>query len=430
MLFGPSLFCFCFDSFFKTDSNVGLSSKESKQKLQSEGPNSIPEIPPKTWFLIFLTQFQSPLIYVLLVAAIIIFIVGEHKSDAFIITGIILFNALIGTIQEGRTNILFESLKRFLKNTTVVVRDGEQKIVSVSDLVEGDIIILQEGERVPADARIIESHNLQIDESMLTGESESQHKNSDPLTGDLSIINQTNMVFKGTYIVSGSGKAIVTTTGIKTQLGLIYKNIQSDNQQDIPLNKEMKHLSYYILIFIFIMCIFLFIIGIITNKPARELIVILASLFACVIPEGLPVVLTLVLASGAYRMAQKEVLIKRLQAIETLGHIDTIIIDKTGTLTQNELMVSTIFADNKMWLITGRGYRIEGEIFQDNVPAKTVEPESHLAQIGIASLLLNNATLSFDPELDLFNIKGDPLEAALSVYAQKIGLSPEKYKQM
>lgn len=400
----------------------GLSEREVQQRLHRYGYNRLPEGRRDTWFSIFLRQFQSPLIYVLLVAAAIIFFLGTQKIDAFIISGILLFNAIIGTIQEGRTSNIVASLQTFIKTKSVVVRNGQHRIVDDQELVPGDVILLKEGERVPADARVIDSQQLQVDESILTGESKPVYKQTEEIDKDVPVADRTNMVFRGTYIVSGSGRAIIVATGQETQVGKLHKII-TQISTDIPLKYELTRLSYTILAFIFVVCLALFVIGLWTGRPFTELLVMLTALFICVIPEGLPVVLTLVLVTGAYRMAKKNVLIRNLQAVEALGRTDVIVIDKTGTLTRNEMMVSSVFADDKTYTVTGQGYFPEGGLY-DNGHHVTVPDDSRLSYIGIASALLNTAELSFDKRRNLFEIKGDYTEAALYVLAQKMG-----YKQ-
>ena len=409
---------------YQTNSITGLSKEQAKQRLLKQGPNVLPKGRRPTWLSIFISQFQSPLIYILLVAAIIIFFVGEDKLDAFIISAVLFFNAIIGTIQEGRTSNILESLRRFVKTDSIVLRDGAKIIVQDQELVVGDVILLQEGQRVPADARIIISNNLQIDEAVLTGESEPIRKIIDALTQELPVADQRNMVFKGTYVMAGSAKAIVVETGIKTQIGTIHKTVE-EISTEIPLKKELNRLSYIILLFILVMCSALFIIGLFTGKPLQELLVMLTALFICVVPEGLPVVLTLVLVSGAYRMAKKNVLIKNLQSVETLGRTDAIVIDKTGTLTRNEMIVSTVYADKTMWRITGQGYHAAGQIYQDGKKIDTFDPKSNIIRMATAASLLNNAEITFISELNLFDIKGDPTEAALFVFSQKLGLHLE-----
>ena len=406
-----------------TNLKTGLTQGEAQARLKKDGPNRLPEGKRDTWLSIFISQFQSPLIYILLIAAIIIFIVGEQKLDAFIISGILFFNAIIGTIQEGRTSNIMASLRRLIKTKSVVIRAGRRQIVDDQDLVVGDLIVLKEGERVPADARVISTQRLQVDESILTGESKPVPKTADQLSGDLIVADQLNMVFKGTYIVSGSGQAIVVATGIQTQVGQLHKTIE-EIDTDIPLKKELNRLSYIILIFILVMCFLLLVIGLAMGRPFGELLVMLTALFICVVPEGLPVVLTLVLVTGAYRMARQHVLIRNLQGVEALGRTDVIVIDKTGTLTRNEMMVTTVVTAAQEYTVTGQGYFTKGYV-QKNGHHVQAQEDATLAQIAIASALLNTAEISYSSKLKLFEIKGDPTEAALYVFAQKLGFETE-----
>ncbi len=410
-----------------TNSKSGLTEREAQQRLQQYGPNSLPEGHRDTWLSIFIRQFQSPLIYVLLIAAVIIFFVGPQKLDAFIISGILLFNAIIGTIQEGRTSNIVASLRRFITTKSVVIRDGAHHIIDDKDLVPGDVIILKEGERVPADARVIDAQRLKIDESILTGESKPVYKTTDAIDQDVAVADQRNMVFRGTYIVSGSGKAIVVATGQETEVGKLHKTIE-EIDTDIPLKRELTRLSYIVLLFILVICVVLLVLGLWAGRPFKELLVMLTALFICVIPEGLPVVLTLVLVTGAYRMARKNVLIKNLQGVEALGRTEVIVIDKTGTLTRNEMMVTTVFADDTNYTVMGEGYFSDGAVYENDTKA-VLKDDAALSQIGIAAALLNSSELSFDKKRNLFDIKGDPTEAALYVFAQKLGYSRDALEQ-
>ena len=223
---------------------------------------------------------------------------------------------------------VFIIIRHFIKAESVVLRDGEKTVVDDKDLVVGDIIFLQEGQRVPADARVLLSNNMRIDESILTGEALASEKNSETIEQTVLLGDRKNSLFKGTYVVAGSGKAIVTAIGADTEIGKIH----------------------------IITCLFLFIVGIFTGKPIKELLVMLTALFICVVPEGLPVVLTLVLVGGALHMAKQFVLVRNMQAVEALGRTDVIVIDKTGTLTRNEMIVSRVWTDGDMLTITGQGY--------------------------------------------------------------------------
>ncbi|TET05890.1 HAD family hydrolase [Candidatus Dependentiae bacterium] len=412
----------------KTDQISGISQIEALRRLKQYGPNTLPEKPTESWLTIFLRQFKSPLVYILLLAAAIIFIVGEDKSDTFIISGILFFNAIIGAIQEGRTRRIIERLKHLITAECIVIRDGKKQLINNADLVVGDIVLLQEGERVPADVRILSATNLCIDESALTGESICVPKNAEIIEKEVPLADRHNMAYKGTYILMGIGKAIVVATGKQTQIGTIQRAIE-ELEGILPLRRELNRLSKWILIFVFFACLFLFFIGLLTDKPIRELLVILTALFICVIPEGLPVVLTLVLVTGVYRMARRRILVKNMQAVEALGRTDVIVIDKTGTLTRNEMIVVEIFSDSTVLNVTGEGYHPKGELLRENKKIEHIDPHSNLMHLAEASILLNRSEISYSDETGLFTIKGDPTEAALFVLGQKIGLSKENLEQ-
>lgn len=402
------------------DSNKGLSSKEVEQQQQHNGYNILRTGKPRTTFSIFISQFENPLVYILFFAALIIFIFGEDKLDAFIISGVLFFNAILGTVQEARTKNIIESLKHFVKTESVVLRDGSKQVVDDKELVVGDIIFLQEGQRVPADARVLNANNMRIDESILTGEAHAIEKHSDAIENDVPLGDRKNMLFKGTYVVAGAGKAMVTAIGTDTEIGKIQV-ITEEINTEIPLRKELERLSHWILIFILITCLFLFGVGIFTGKPIKELLVMLTALFICVVPEGLPVVLTLVLVGGALQMAKHFVLVRNMQAVEALGRTDVIVIDKTGTLTRNEMIVSRVWTNNEILTITGQGYHAAGTISRNGAEVKEFAPDSPLIHMALAAALLNNAEIIHLEKLDIFEIKGDPTEAALSIFAQKMG---------
>jgi Ca2+-transporting ATPase len=401
----------------QTDSDKGLSSAEVAQRLTTYGFNKQIEEKPTPLFFVFLGQFRNPLIYILLLAASIIFFLGNH-ADAFIISGVLFFNAIIGTIQEGRTHTMLKSLRSYITTNCIVIRDGVQDIISDEQLVPGDLIVLQEGEKIPADARVIQSNALLVDESLLTGESEPMHKIIDWVSEDAPVYAQKNMVFRGTYILSGSGRAIVTATGSTTEVGRLQKVVESIHT-DIPLQRELDKLSHTILLFILGICSFLLLIGLYHGKQFNDLLVMLTALFICVVPEGLPVVLTLVLVTGAYRMAQQKVLVKKLQGVDTLGRTEIAIIDKTGTLTRNELIVHKIWADGKAYDVSGVGYFTQGAVTLRG--AEVTTSETHLNQMGLAACLMSQAAVKLNPETNTFALEGDPTQAALSVFAQKIG---------
>lgn len=317
-------------------------------------------------------------------------------------------------------------MRRFIVSNSIVIREGKKKLISNKYLVPGDIIALQEGQRIPADARIITSNSLQVDEAVLTGESLPVRKHSDIVDEAAVIGNQHNMLFNGTYVLSGSGIAVVTATGEKTEIGKIHATVE-EIKTDMPLKQELNRLSYWILLFILGICMFLFVVGFLQGKPLQELLIMLTALFICVVPEGLPVVLTLILVSGVYRMAKHNVLIKNMQAVEGLGRTDVIVIDKTGTLTRNEMVIARVFVDNQFFTAGGQGYHAQGDIYDEKkqIVVKEVQPES-LRTMGIACSLLNSTEITYLSDANLFDIKGDPTEAALYVFSQKLGFSREQ----
>ena len=255
---------------YQTDCIKGLSEDEVAKRQKLFGANILPEKGPDSWLKIFARQFQNPLIYILLAAALIIFFVHPDAGDAFIITGILLFNALIGTIQEGRTSRILASLKKFIISDCVVIRDGGTQVIDSARLVPGDVVLLQEGQRVPADMRLVVANNFHVDEAILTGESLDVLKDCSPIPESVPIMEQRAMVFKGTYVLTGSAKGIVVAIGQQTEVGKIHASAQ-EIQTDIPLKKELNWLSVWILFFVVSVCLILFIAGIATGKPLKEL---------------------------------------------------------------------------------------------------------------------------------------------------------------
>jgi len=301
-----------------------------------------------------------------------------------------------------------------------VLRAGKEVIIPDADLVPGDVIVLQEGEKIPADARVIESNTLALDEAALTGESQPVHKTTDQIaTPDLQVQEQKNMVFKGTYLMSGNGRAMVTATGVDTFIGKISRAIEHIDTE-IPLRVNVRRLSRLILIVVATIVTVLFISGIVSGKPIIEMFKIAVALSVSLIPEGLPIALTIVLVSGVSRMAKRNALVKRLQAVEALGQARIIAVDKTGTITKNEMLVKTLFVNGAFFDVSGTGYDPHGEI---QIGGETVDPLNHpeLLILGKIAAFSANAHVSFIEKTKTFKVTGDPTEAALLVFAQKIG---------
>jgi Ca2+-transporting ATPase len=405
----------------------GLTKEEAAKRLQEYGLNKFPEGKVDGLLLIFLRQFQSPLIYILLAAAAIVLSMGE-VVDAVVIMVVLVFNAIVGTIQEGKAQNTLLALKQFAETAATVMRDGKEMVIRDIEVVPGDIIILQEGEKIPADARIIFANTLKIDEASLTGESEPVSKTDAILPIDsLPVVDQKNMVFKGTNILSGNGTAIVVSTGLTTEIGKIAKKIAAVDTE-IPLKADIRYLSRLIIIAVFLISIFLIIVGMLYGNSLAEMFTTAVALAISIIPEGLPIVVTLVLATGVWRMSKRNALVKRLQAVEALGQTKIIAVDKTGTLTRNEMVVQQVYVDGKIFKITGNGYEPTGEI---SLNGKNTDPLNHpeLVFSGKIASFCANARLSFLEETSSWKIAGDPTEAALIVLSEKIGFRHDVLEQ-
>ena len=399
----------------------GLSSEEAKRRLDENGPNILPESKADSVALIFLRQFQSPLIYILLAAALTVFIMGK-EIDGVVIMTVLVLNAVIGSIQEGRARNTILALKKFVETRAVVMRDGKEIIIPDTQVVVGDIILLQEGDKIAADSRIIIARNLKIDESALTGESEAVHKTSETLSNSgLAILEEKNVAFRGTHIVSGNGKAIVVRTGVETVIGKIAKEVATI-ETEIPLQTNIRYFSRVIIAVALGVSAFLFTFGIFSGQPVREMFAIVVSMLVSVIPEDLPIAITIILATGVWRMSKRNALVKRLQAVEALGEARVIAVDKTGTVTKNEMMVQTVYVDGKTFEIGGVGYEPKGDVKLDN---RTIDPPNHpeLLLAGKIAAFSANARVMFSEKTKEWQISGDPTEAAMLVLAEKLGFN-------
>lgn len=400
-------------------SNTGLKDDQVVLRREKYGPNALPSQKKKGIFFVFLSQFQSPLVYLLLISGIVIFLIGEH-SDGIVVMAVLLFNAIIGSIQEGKAENTLLALNKLTKSNSTVIRNNEEMSISDEELVPGDIVLLSEGEKVSADLRILESHNLRIDEASLTGESLPVYKTSDTLfLENLSPADQNNLAFKGTNIVSGNGKAVVVRTGVNTEIGKIAQKIVSIDS-DIPLKKNIKNLSQAIVAAVVFLCISLFIFGVLRGEEVKTMFITVISIAISVIPEGLPIVMTLVLATGVFRMSKRNALVKKLQAVEALGQAEVIAVDKTGTLTKNELVIKNIYVDKKFFSIEGIGYEPKGVVSLDG---NNVDVSNHpeLLLSGKIATFCANARLFFLEDENNWKVSGEPTEAAMLVLGEKFG---------
>ena len=370
----------------------GLTPSDVQDKIKQYGFNILPEKKPTSLIRLFFNQFNSPLILILLLASVITYIIGG-TTDAYIILAVLIFNAIVGTIQEGKAQNTLNALKKFVETKATVLRDGTEFIIPDREIVPGDIINLEEGEKVSADARVILSQNLKADEASLTGESEPVYKIAEILKQESSVADQRNMLFKGTHIVYGNGRVVVVGTGSSTVIGKIAKEISSIDTE-IPLKANIRYLSRAIIITVGIICAVLFSIGIATGESIRTMFTVVVSLSVSIIPEGLPIVITLVLATGVWRMSKRNALVKKLQAVEALGQAQVIAVDKTGTITKNELVVRQVWTADKLFDVGGIGYEPVGSItLGNNVVDAVNHPE--LLFIGKVTALCASARLLF-----------------------------------
>jgi len=326
----------------KTDPQKGISEKEVKKRQQKLGINKLPEEKPLSSFKIFLEQFKSPLIYILLIAGVITLFLKEYTDSIVIFTAVIL-NAIVGFIQEKKASQALRELKKVLSIKAIVFRDGKEEEILAENLVPGDIILLKPGEKVPADGRLIENHNLKVNEAALTGEWLPATKNINPLPKDTPLADRDNMVYMGTVVEDGRGKAVVTGIGKETEIGKISALVKETKEEKTPYQKKLAHFSKIIGIIIGVICIGIFIEGVLTGGELVEMFTTAVAIAVAGIPEGLPVAMTLILATGMQRIFQRKGLVRRLASAETLGSTSIICSDKTGTLTKAKMQVAEFF---------------------------------------------------------------------------------------
>ena len=390
----------------------GLTEREALNRLTQHGPNEIKREGGVSRIKIFLSQFNSFIVYIL-IAAVFISIVLQEYIDGAVIIFILIVNAVLGFYQEYRAEKAIESLKKMAALQATVIRDGQKKRIDTSQLVPGDMIVFESGDRIPADARVIEAYQLEIIESSLTGESHPVGKDPAPIKDTTTLGDMKNMVFGGTNVTSGSGKAVVVKTGMQTEMGKIAESIESVEDDETPLQKKLDLLGRKLGILTLVICIIIIGFGIFQGGEFLEMIMVGVSLAVAAVPEGLPIVVTIALALGVKRMAGQNALVKRLPSVETLGCTTVICTDKTGTLTRNEMTVTKLFVNDTIIDVTGTGYGREGAFFSSGEQINPSSAES-LLQIGA---LNNDAALT-----DEKRIIGDPTEGCLIVSAAKAGL--------
>lgn len=443
-------------SKLRTDGEFGLNTDEAERRKLQEGPNELPEALPPSPLKLFLSQFSSVIVWVLIGAAVVSGLL-EDWLDAAAILAIVFLNGLLGFIQEFRAERSLAALRKMSVSMARVLRDGVLRSIPARELVPGDLILLEAGDRVPADARLTYVTNFQTQEASLTGESTPIEKSAEVIDrAEVPLADRTNMVFMGTVAVSGKARAVVTATGLRTELGHIAAMIQKAaeaERAETPLQRRLEQFGYTLLWLALAVVSVVFVLGYLRGEPVVTMFLTSVSLAVAAVPEGLPAVVTITLALGVTRMVRRHALIRKLPAVETLGSATVICTDKTGTLTKNEMTVTNLFAGDQVFDVTGEGYEpvgtirealgVKGETYsddedrhsllvnrvQDSLRNSTLSPQSSaltpaLRELLTASVLCNGATLQ---QADgIWQVIGDPTEGALLVAAAKAGLRMEE----
>ncbi|HMM69200.1 cation-translocating P-type ATPase [Gudongella oleilytica] len=410
-----------------TSLTTGLSSGSAQSKLETFGPNELKEQEGKSFLQKLIAQFSDFLILILIAAALISVFVGEAK-DAIVIMSIVIINALLGLYQEGKAEKALEALKKMASPTAKVLRDGNPQEISSSQLVPGDLVILETGDIIPADIRLVESSNLKVEEASLTGESVPVEKRAqETYSEEVSLGDRHNMAYMSTIITYGRGRGIVVETAEGTEIGKIAAMIQTFEEEPTPLQRKLNQLGKVLGMTTIAVCVAVFGIGLLQGREILEMFMVSISLAVAAIPEGLPAIVTIVLAIGMNKMVERNAIVKKLLAVETLGATSVICTDKTGTLTQNEMTVVKVLADNKLIEVEGTGYEPVGDFKLEGSTITTKESSG-------LKLLLTIAALANDAKLDnssgMYKIIGDPTEGALITLAGKAGIDSAELNHM
>lgn len=417
--------------FWETDEVNGLSSNEIKSRLHKFGYNEMKEKKASPWWQRFLAQFQDFMVLVLMAATLISAFLGEY-ADAVTILAIVIINAILGFVQEYRAEQSMQALKKLAAPTAHVIRNGNLQQVPARELVPGDILALEAGDKLAADGRLFDSQNLEVEEATLTGESLPVRKIANrKFSEEAPLGDRKNMVYAGTSITRGRGKAVVCATGMMTEVGRIAGMIQSDDHEPTPLEKRLEHLGRWLVWGCIIICLIVVATGVAKGESLFLMCMSGISLAVAAIPEGLPAIVTVALALGVQRMIKRNAIVRKLPAVETLGCTTVICSDKTGTLTQNEMTVRKIFTGNKTYDITGTGYDIKGEFLYNRQISEPLSNKA-LAKSLLVCALCNNSLLKRNnigisglwrsKKSSSWSIEGDPTEGALLVTAAKANI--------
>lgn len=406
-----------------TDGEKGLTSKEAAERLEKYGPNELAHKEGDSIFKMFLDQLKDYMVMILIIASVVSIFVGE-VTDSIIIIAIVIINAVLGVYQEYSAGKALEALQKMSAPNAKVIRDGEPVTIPSRELVPGDLVILETGDYVPADVRLTNSVNLKIEEAALTGESVPVEKDAKAeLSGDIGLGDQINLGFMSTVITYGRGAGIVTLTGMSTVMGKIATMIAEAPQEDTPLQKKLAQMGKLLGTACLIICAVVFVMGLLRGEPVLEMFMTAISLAVAAIPEGLPAVVTIVLAMGMQRMVKHNSIMKKLHAVETLGSTTVICSDKTGTLTQNQMTIVKMFVPGAEIDVEGKGYKPEGALTVGGTPV-ILSSEPAISRLLEIQALCNDSRLEHNTEdgADEWRIKGDPTEGSMIVAAAKAGI--------
>lgn len=398
----------------------GLSAQAAAERLHDHGPNTLPQ-PSRHGLLVrFLLHFHNILIYVLLASATVTALLG-HWVDTVVILAVVVLNAVIGMVQEGKAEKAMDAIRHMLAPTAAVMRDGKRQSVPGESLVPGDIVLLESGDKVPADLRLLKAHGLAIQEAILTGESVPVEKGLERVAAAAVVGDRTCMAFSGTLVTAGQAQAVVVVTGADTEIGRISSMLTQVEVLTTPLVRQMAVFSRWLTLFILALAGLILAFGhFVQGQNFSQLFTAVVGLSVAAIPEGLPAVLTVTLAIGVQAMARQHAIVRRLPAIETLGSVSVICSDKTGTLTRNEMMVAAASLAGTDFVVEGSGYEPAGEVYSD---ADGADP-GRLQTLARVAALCNDAALH--RREGVWEAEGDPMEAALLAFAGKLGFNQEE----
>ncbi|NLN46795.1 MAG: cation-transporting P-type ATPase, partial [Clostridiaceae bacterium] len=407
---------------------AGLSGTEAAERLKKLGPTRLPDANRGSPVLRFLRHFNHVLSYVLLGAATVTAIIG-HWIDTWVILGVVVINAVIGYIQEGRAEKALASIRNMLSPTAQVLRDGRRADIEAEHLVAGDILYLKAGDRVPADLRLLDTSNLRIEESALTGESENVEKQTDPVEEKAALGDRTCMAYSGTTVRYGTGTAVVVATGVDTELGRISEMLGEADDLTTPLIRSMNRFTRQLTAVIGVVATLLFLYGLLGNVfGINELLLAIIGLAVAAIPEGLPAILTITLAIGVRKMARERSIVRKLPAVETLGSVTVICTDKTGTLTRNEMTATSVRTCKGCYEVEGAGYAPEGRVLYDGTPV-FVTDDVVLRKLARIHTYCNEAEVTQEED-GSWTAVGQPTEAALRTLAIKSGQQEEASERL